>query len=320
MSDAPPSPDSLVEALQPHYPLARNASCQLIQDGLNTHYLIESLQGRYVLRLYRRGWRTPADIAYELAVLSHLATGGLAVCGPIARRDGAAQTVVEADDGPRAAVLFPYAPGEPPDLTNPEALRACGRTMALIHRHTDGFTCPHERFRLDLGHLLDQPLAVVLRLLAHRPTDAAFVAEAVAALRTGLASQAPTLEWGFCHADFHGGNLRRDTDGTLWVFDFDCGGPGWRAYDLAVCRLFCQTESLWAGFCQAYREIRPLPEATLAALPWFIVARQVWRMAVFATHWPRFTGRPTDDEFINQQLGVLRERLHAYLPEAAGPG
>jgi Ser/Thr protein kinase RdoA (MazF antagonist) len=189
--------------------------------------------------------------------------------------------------------------------------------MALIHGHSDDFTCEHQRFQLDLDHLLAQPLAGIVPYLAHRPADAAFVQDVTRELRAGLEAQTDGLEWGFCHGDFHGGNLRLDADGALRVFDFDCGGLGWRAYDLSVCRLYCGDDARWQTFCAGYQQVRPMPEATETAIPWFIVARQVWRMALFAGNWPRLTGSAVDDDFLDRHIGILRGRLRLYLPELA---
>jgi len=313
-----PAPETLVAVLWPDYRLAAPTACQPLQSGFNDHYLIATAEGEYVLRVYQRGWRTAQDIAYELAALTHLEARGVPVCAPIAGRDGAYQRAIQEAEGPRIAVLFPSAPGEKPDATNPDVVRTCGRVMALIHHHTDGFTCEYRRFRLDLDHLLDQPLAGILPYLADRPADTAFLQVVARELRAGLEARISRLDWGFCHGDFHGGNARLDADGTLRVFDFDCGGPGWRAYDLSVCRLYCGEQALWEAFCRGYQEVRPLPEATVAAVSWFIVARQLWRLALFADNWPRLTGFSVNDDFLDRHLGVLRERVGKYLPELAG--
>ena len=311
--------EGLVADLWPHYDLAPPSRGELIQPGgFTDHYLISTPEGDYVLRVYRQGWRTADDVAYELAVLAHLEGCGVPVCAPIIRRDGAYHCAIPASGGPRLAALFLCARGQKPDATDREVIRACGRVMAMIHRHTDDFTCEYRRFHLDLEHLLDQPRETILPYLVHRPPDAAFVEVVASELHAGLAAQVERLDWGYCHGDFHGGNARVNADGTLRVFDFDCDGLGWRAYDLSVCRLYCGDDARWEVFCRGYQEVRSLPEATQAAVPWFVVARQIWRMALFAEHWPLMSGgSPVDDGFLDQHLGILRERMSRYLPELA---
>lgn len=310
---------ALVAALWPEYRLARPTDCHLIQCGFNDHYFIATPDGDYVLRVYNHGRRTAEEIACELTVLAHLEACGVPVCAPIVRRDGTYQCTISALEGPRTAVLFPHASGHQPDPADLDETRACGRTMALIHRHSDDFTCEHERFVLDLRHLIDQPIEVILPFLAHRPADTAFVQAVAGELHTGLEAQVEQLEWGYCHGDYPSGNIRMDADGTARVFDFDCGGLGWRAYDLAVCRLgFGETEATWEAFCGGYREVRPLSEAALAAIPWFMVARQVWRTGLFAEAGSRVAGSfYVSDDFFTHSLGVLRERISEHLPQLA---
>lgn len=306
--------EMLVTGLWPDYPLTAPTACRLLHDGFNTHYLVTTPVGDYVLRVYRHGWRTDDDIAYECAVLAHLEARGVPVCGPIPRRDGTYQRTLATVDGPRVAALFQCAAGKAPDTSSPAVLHTWGRTMAQIHQQTDGFTCPYQRFHLDLDHLIEQPLGVVLPLLAHRQADAAFLQHVARELHAGLAAQAEGLEWGYCHGDF-AGNAHWGPDGALRVFDFDCGGPGWRAYDLAICRLYSDIGGLWEVFCAGYEEIRPIAVATLAAIPWFLVVRQLWRIGLFATHWLRLTGSPANDTYFDQQLAILRERLMTQLPD-----
>ena len=97
---------------------------------------------------------------------------------PFRFSDGSYQLTLPAPEGPRLAALFPYAPGEKPDASNLPVTRICGRVMALIHAQTADFTCAHPRFHLDLAHLIDHPLAVMLRYLAHRPAEADFLRRA----------------------------------------------------------------------------------------------------------------------------------------------
>jgi Ser/Thr protein kinase RdoA (MazF antagonist) len=310
--------EALIANLCLDYPLTATTACRLLHEGFNTHYLITTSSDDFVLRVYQPDWRTNDDIAYELAVLTHLAARGVPVCAPIARRDGTYINTIVTINGPCIAVLFQCAAGEPLDPHNPKVLHDYGRIMAHIHQETDGFSCQFQHFHLDLDHLIAKPLNVVLPLLSHRPADATFVQDIARVLHSGIAAQSESLEWGYCHGDF-AGNAHQDVDGSLRVFDFDCGGPGWRAYDLAVCRLFSDIGGLWEEFCAGYQEIRPITAATHSAIPWFLVVRQFWRIGLFATHLPRLTGMPVDDAFFDQHLTILRERIAKQLPDLSFP-
>jgi Ser/Thr protein kinase RdoA (MazF antagonist) len=55
------------------------ADCRFVKVGLNDTYLVTTRQARFVVRVYRRGWRTPDQIRYELELLAHLAAKGVPV-------------------------------------------------------------------------------------------------------------------------------------------------------------------------------------------------------------------------------------------------
>jgi len=79
-----PAAEALAASVWPDYALAAPTVCGPSQFGLNDHHLVTTPEGSYVLRVYRRGWRTAEDICYELAVLTHLDARGVPVCAPIA--------------------------------------------------------------------------------------------------------------------------------------------------------------------------------------------------------------------------------------------
>jgi Ser/Thr protein kinase RdoA (MazF antagonist) len=92
------------------------------------------------------------------------------------------------------------------------------------------------------------------------------------------------LELGFCHGDLQGYHANVSNDGTLTFFDFDCGGYGFRAYDLAVflwcCRLEDAVETRWVPFINAYHENRVINTVDVQAVPLFVCARYLWHIGV----------------------------------------
>src|SRR5262249_15724813 len=136
-----------------------------------------------------------------------------------------------------------------------------GRAAAAIHVATDDFMSRHARFQLDLRHLVDRPLAAIQPFLAHRPDDWAYLQDVAKTVRERIVSlPGEEFEWGFCHGDLHGGNAHIDEQKTITFFDFDCGGPGWRAYDIAAFRQGPQgrQDDAWEAFLRGYTERRKL--------------------------------------------------------------
>lgn len=226
--------------------------------------------------------------------------------------DGAWFRSVQAPEGSRQMVLFTYAPGREAYLEEGYAVRY-GRSVAEIHNATDDFHSIYQRFCLDLGFLLDRPLAHIQPLLTHRPADWQYLLNLAARMRQRIEALASAgLEWGFCHGDTLGSNAFLDGD-TIIHFDFDDCGFGWRAYDLATYLWICiRTASetglpWWDAFLQGYRERRPIVDLDLAAVPLFVALREFWVVgqqtrgaSIRGHYW-------VADDYFDDRLRFLRE-------------
>ncbi len=64
------------------------------------------------------------------------------------------------------------------------------------------------------------------------------------------------------------------------MFDFDCNGPGYRIYDLAVFLWNLKTHykekeiENWVPFIQGYRTVRVLTDRELTSILWFVESPQ----------------------------------------------
>ncbi|HEU4328927.1 MAG TPA: phosphotransferase [Roseiflexaceae bacterium] len=308
---------ALAADVLPAYPIGRVTDCRFLSLGVNDTYLVTAnADDRYILRLYRAGWRSLSEIAYELEALRHLGGRGVAVAAPLACREGRLVQTIAAPEGPRYAVLFGYAPGRAPSYRESpdDAAFRYGQAVARIHAASDDFHSAQPRFRIDLAHLLEEPLAALGRLLAQRPGDRRSLEELAGRIRAALAClPLDTLEQGFCHGDCHGGNAHTGAAQELTFFDFDCCGHGWRAYDLAVFRWSTclhskeKEQALWPPFLRGYLSVRALAAADLRAVPLFVGARQIWLMGLHADGAPVWGHGSLDDAYFERALAFLRD-------------
>ncbi len=79
--------EALSENVLHHYRIGTPLSCRLYQRGLNDTYLVETQQDRYILRVYRRGWRTKEEIDFELELLAFLRERNQPAAYPIQREE-----------------------------------------------------------------------------------------------------------------------------------------------------------------------------------------------------------------------------------------
>lgn len=298
------------------YDIGRPVECRFLHLGLNDSYLVGTGKQRYVLRVYRLGWRSRADILYELDLLNHLARKGVPVSVPIATRGGDVIHTLALPEGERHAVLFTYAPGEPPHTLDEAYSRRYGGAVGVIHNSLDDVTSEHVRFPLDLEYLLDHPMQAILPFLEQRPDDAAYLLDLAARLKEDMAGRADTLERGACHGDVHGGNCHVSPAGEVTFFDFDCCGPGWRAFDLATflwdAKEHRADDAIWTAFLEGYTERREVRDADLAAVPLFILLRQIWLVGLHTANGADWGSAWLDRRYFDKELAYLREREADY--------
>lgn len=315
------SPEALIKEVLPGFALGPVSDCQLYSTGFNHTYQVKTADGRtYYLRAYRIQWRTLADIQYELDVLNHLKRQGFPAAQPIPYQDGHCFCAIPAPEGQRYVALFTEAPGREISYADePDQMaERYGRAVAHMHNALDDFSSPHPRFRLDIAHFIDRPLRTIEPFLAHRPDDWAYLKRVAETLREQLLLlPAGELEQGFCHGDLQGYHAKVAADGTLTFFDFDCGGIGYRAYDLAVflwcCRLQDAVAARWASFLRAYRETRSISDLDVQAVPLFVCARYLWHMGVHTQNSPDWGIDFLGEEYWDTHLKRLRDAQADYL-------
>lgn len=320
------SADAITRQVLSDYDIGEIAACQFFTGGFNDTYRVRTARGvTYYLRVYRCGWRTLPDIRCELDVLNHLYRQGFPAIRPLPARDGSQYRELAAPEGARYAVVFSEASGRliSYDIEPQKVAFQYGQAVARLHNAVEDFTSPHRRFQIDLELLIDAPLRNIAPFLAHRPNDWDYLQRFAADVRQRIVDM-PTskLEQGFCHGDLQGYHANVSSNGTLTFFDFDCGGFGYRAYDLAVfrwcSRLKEQEEVWWDPYLRGYRSARPLADLDEQAIPLFVAARYIWHMGVHTQNAVDWGCGWLDDDYFNEKLKYLRALEKDYLEEGHG--
>ena len=304
---------ALAELIQANYELTKIRNIIFYQAGLNDTYLLTTDTEKYILRVYRKNWRSLSDIQCEISLLQHLDQHHIPVACAIARKDNDYITSVMAPEGQRYMVLFQYIEGHTAKFNQQAETEAAsfGHSMAKMHNAQENFYSQHPRFKLDLQHLLEQPMAIIETYTGQHPDHWHYLKQ----LATQLAEQVnqiPTdaLSYGYCHGDLNGDNARLEQN-KLKLFDFDCCGQGHLAYDLAVfrwgARLINKEQQLWPAFIAAYETERTLTTTDKSIIKPYTIIRHIWHMGLHlqlsrekGQHW-------VNDQYFDQQVQLLKD-------------
>jgi Ser/Thr protein kinase RdoA (MazF antagonist) len=307
--------DGLCEWVAREYAVGRPVACELLRSYTNDVYAVRMPEERFVLKVYGRGWRTGPEIRYEVALIQHLSARGLPTATPLVGRNGDVLQEMESSDGCRHAVLYVFAPGEKPRPPfTPPLYHAFGRAMARMHALSDNFVTEHQRRPLDLSLLIDEPLSLAAPLLARRE-DREFLVETADRVKQRIRELASEgLEWGPIHGDATLDNLHVTADGEVVLYDFDSGGPGWRAADLqGWAANNAEHREKWEAFQQGYSEVRTIKPADLLAAPYLDVAWDLWGIKIDLDNRVLRQGRERTRAYLREQVAQIRERARLLL-------
>ncbi|WP_322470426.1 phosphotransferase [Hydrogenophaga sp. SNF1] len=338
IAQSTPTAAAIARVVQANYPVGEVVASEFLRRSFNQVYRLTLADGRRVVaRLCAERPRGEPNLAFEAAALRHLQAQGCPVSASLPTAQGEVAMRVRLPEGERALMLFEHLDGEA-TADVPANIEAFGRGLARLHAAGEAFDAGASRYRLDLDYLLMQPLQRLLRA----PTMTAELRSPFEVLGVRLRDRILALgplSRVLCHGDAHGENNfvvgHEHGERQAVFFDFDEIGPGYLAYELAVYPWSLHPRSVdgvwsdkalarWNGFIAAYRAVRELGEADIAALGPFVAVRQFWLLGEYAGRVPVWGSQAMPTDYLQRQVKLLTqwEALELPVPPAvatAGP-
>jgi len=303
--------DELLAKIVSQYDIEAPLECVFKQRGVNDTYELRCANRKYSLRVYRYALRERDEIDFEMAAISYLYEKGVNVAYPIVKKNGDYVTKIEAPEGVRYVIITAHANGEHLRFKESDQVVRFGKSAATLHKLSDGFSTPHQRPDMDIDYLLDNSLHIIRPYFDKSPDVWNILEKAATKIRSCVSAESRNkLDTGFCHGDFHGGNVR-EADDVMTHFDFDCCGMGLRIYDLATFKWSARQrdkhDEQWPAFLKGYQSVRPIGEVDLALVDMFVFIRHIWLMSLHMSNADHFGHRLTSKEYIDHQMNFLKE-------------
>ncbi|GAA3623475.1 phosphotransferase enzyme family protein [Flavivirga jejuensis] len=307
------------------YDLEENCKCLFYRPGLNDTYKIEESEKLFYLRIYNSKWRTKHDVESEIILIKHLSANGLDVASPVENKNNQFIMEINAPEGIRYAVLFKSALGRCVDKLDEKQSLNYGKMVSSIHESSDKLD-KLNRFNLDMNHLLEQPLSNIKPFFKNREADFNYLRTTANSLSSKifeLIAQSE-LDYGICHGDFHHGNVFFDEEDNISVFDFDCFGYSWRAYDLSVFLWSCvppynwkeednrKRMQLWESFLDGYSSLKPISKDEIKAAFVFVAIRHIWFLGLQTIKTDTKGQEWLNDNYFDYAIKFIKKWIETY--------
>ncbi|MEK7477051.1 MAG: phosphotransferase [Candidatus Coatesbacteria bacterium] len=317
------------------YGVSGPITCRFFRKGMTDAYEVKSPTSTYFLKIYMHGRRSWADVEDEVHFLNYLHRHRVPVVGLVRRSDGAFITRLNAAEGTRHAVLFRSAPGRDPDCGQPGFCVSLGRLIGRLHKVADGIQRTYQRAPADLDFLIDRQIETVRPFMAHRRDDFELVSAIGASVKRRIAELLSRAkpEYGICHGDLHGTDVRVDGKGGLTLFDFDSFACGWRAVEIGVfyathewMNVTPQAEAermrQLGAFLRGYQRERKLSRGELEAIKLGPAVRHIYLMGIVLKHSSAYNGfHWANDHFFDWHMKWFRHwAKHGPLVKTSGNG
>lgn len=210
--------------------------CLLEYRGLNDIYKCISGGQNLFFKIYARKDIDKVAIEVEMEIVNHLKLSGLSVAYPLNMKNGQTLLPIEMPEGIRFGVLFSEAEGTPcnNDTLDEQEATKIGHLVARMHTILDTIPKTPGRWTLDERLFLDRSMEILANYSNFNPRiELSFLKKVAEELKHQLQTNGKTWNWGLCHGDIYTGNIHKNTDGNLSIYDFDLCGYGWRAYDIS---------------------------------------------------------------------------------------
>jgi Ser/Thr protein kinase RdoA (MazF antagonist) len=279
-------PKALLCSINERYEM-KTETCQLWNSGVNAVYKLCTDMGILYLRVSHAARYSRKDYEEEVYIINLLHKQDVPAMTPIADKNSEYIWEIHAPEGTRYAIIFHEAKNAASG-SSINQLYNIGVTAAKFHRVADEMNFTVSREPILWHQLSEHPIEMLAEPLRERQADIELLKTCSKELQNFIETKIPKKEpyYGFCHGDMHNGNVFFYGEDPQ-IFDFDCMGYGYRAYDICIfawSKTFGQEDYIksdeWKKYLEGYSSIRKLEEAELSCISALAALRQIWLMGL----------------------------------------
>jgi Ser/Thr protein kinase RdoA (MazF antagonist) len=300
-------------------------TCKLLVHNVSDTYILQNENEKYIFKLYRDRHRKLEEIEAEVEFINILGNKGAKVSRPISDQKGRWVQTFEGAEGVKNGVLFSFAKGRPTHDFYETRLQTTGREMARIHNVSANVDLGKQRKTYDIDTTLTRPLVYIKPEFSELSDDYSWLTK-ITALVTEKVSQFDTSKFahGYCHYDFLPHNFHFDDHDNITFFDFDFLGKGLLVNDLMTFFVHFffevqfskmtqkEADLKFAIFLAAYKEVRPVSEEEIAAIPYLGFGFWMFFLEFYQLHFEDWSNTFYNLRFKRERMTWIRNWVEWY--------
>lgn len=309
--------------LKEYYNIVEVDSFHLHRSFIGDVYIVKTKLRSYIMKIFKHDAFNNNNIKNSTSVMEFLYQKGLSVPQVIRNVNHLQVTSLLAPEGVREVVVTSYIAGVSTPQLDDEKIAS---QSALIRKAMTEYPTLDQLHQLDVDELINRFITVLyeyypdnIEEIGFFKTYGAFLAENIKELQVKYPESI-----GFCHGDFHTGNIIKTSDSDVSFIDFDACGLGCILMDIAT---YCNQMDYFKFdasklgdtfrkvevFTKSYSDVYPLSQEEIEAIPLFVALRHyelnatvpLHRVPVEGKHW-------LNDNWLESQYTWLKkwQRLH----------
>ncbi|SEM28329.1 Ser/Thr protein kinase RdoA involved in Cpx stress response, MazF antagonist [Chryseobacterium taichungense] len=319
------SATALKDYLITKYRLDHSTTCRLLIRNVSDTYIVETLDRKYIFKIYRDAHRKRSEIEAEVELLNILRTSGNSVAYPIKDIEGKQVQQLNAIEGIRNGVLFSFAEGKViVDLTDQHLIQL-GHDMAKLHQTTSSIKLNNPRPLWNFETTLFEPLKDLKPHFSEMKEEYEYLynisGKVVEKFKDFDTSK---FSYGYCHYDFFPKNFHFDEQRKITFFDFDFAGEGYLINDLMSFfnhYFFHQFNNLISAeqaekdfnvFLNAYQQQRPLTNDELQAIPYLGITFHIFFLKFFYDNYDDWSNVFLTPRYTKHRVALIKRWEEMY--------
>lgn len=293
--------------------------CRFLIHNVSDTYVVETIEGKFIFKIYRSNHRNEEQIRGEAELLTLLKENGVSVAYTIPNAKGDMLTPFTTAEGQRFGMLFTYAEGEPQYDLSDNQLEVLGTEMAKFHNVSAKLNLNYARPEFNIETTLIHPLRMVEPDFKNMPEDYAMAAELVnIAIRELEKLPLNDFSSGYCQFDFLPKNFHY-SDNILTFFDFDFAGKGYLIYDITTFYIHYffdvslgkrtreDADRCFRIFLNSYRKTRPVSDLEINNMKWFGFGFWMFYFGFQHENFDDWSNTFYTERFVKERVNILKK-------------